>query len=120
VWLSPYRNRTGPIFDRDFRKPLARVCKAARVTYKRNALRHSFGAYRMEMVKNAGQVALEMGNSAAIVMKHYLVLFGREYQHSGHTAEAELGAAKKSEHRARRRENGGSDTFDMCQACPVI
>jgi hypothetical protein len=23
------------------------------------------------MVKNAGQVALEMGNSAAIVMKHY-------------------------------------------------
>ena len=25
----------------------------------------------METVKNAGQVALEMGNSAAIVMKHY-------------------------------------------------
>ncbi len=39
--------------------------------YKRNALRHSFGSYRMETVKNAGQVALEMGNSAAIVMKHY-------------------------------------------------
>ena len=35
-------------------------------------LRHSFGSYRMEMVKNAGQVALEMGNSAAIVMKHYV------------------------------------------------
>jgi hypothetical protein len=39
--------------------------------YKRNALRHSFGSYRIEMVKNAGQVALEMGNSAAIVMRHY-------------------------------------------------
>ena len=25
----------------------------------------------MEMVKNAGQVALEMGNSAAVVMNHY-------------------------------------------------
>jgi hypothetical protein len=25
----------------------------------------------METVKNAGQVALEMGNSAAIVLKHY-------------------------------------------------
>ena len=25
----------------------------------------------MELVKNAGQVALEMGNSAAIVMRHY-------------------------------------------------
>jgi uncharacterized protein involved in type VI secretion and phage assembly len=41
------------------------------VKYKRNALRLSFGSYRMEMVKNAGQVALEMGNSPAIVMKHY-------------------------------------------------
>jgi hypothetical protein len=70
AWLAPYRNRSGAIFDRDFRKPLARACAAARVTYKRNALRHSFGSYRMEMVKNAGQVALEMGNSAAIVMKH--------------------------------------------------
>ena len=38
---------------------------------KGNALRHSFGSYRVEMVKNAGQVALEMGNSGAIVMKHY-------------------------------------------------
>ena len=70
-WLAPYRNRTGKIFDKDFRKPLARTCEAAHVKYKRNALRHSFGSYRMEMVKNAGQVALEMGNSAAIVMKHY-------------------------------------------------
>jgi hypothetical protein len=70
-WLAPYRNRTGPIFDRDFRKPLKRTCEAARVKYKRNALRHSFGSYRIETVKNAGQVALEMGNSAAIVMKHY-------------------------------------------------
>jgi integrase len=71
AWLRPYRARQGAIFDRDFRKPLARACKAARVTYKRNALRHSFGSYRMELVKNAGQVALEMGNSAAIVMRHY-------------------------------------------------
>src|SRR5438046_168848 len=39
--------------------------------YKRNGRRHSFGSYRMETVKNAGQIALEMGNSAAIVMRHY-------------------------------------------------
>jgi integrase len=70
-WLAPYRNRSGVILGKHFSNPLIRACKAARVTYKRNALRHSFGSYRMEMVKNAGQVALEMGNSAAIVMKHY-------------------------------------------------
>ncbi len=30
--------------------------------YKRNVLRHSFGSYRMEMVKNAGQVQREKVN----------------------------------------------------------
>jgi integrase len=70
-WLAPYRNRSDPIFNKDFRKPLRHACEAGRVKYKRNALRHSFGSYRMETVKNAGQVGLEMGNSAAIVMKHY-------------------------------------------------
>ena len=48
-----------------------------------NALRHSFGSYRMEQTKNAGQVALEMGNSAAIVMAHYFEIVdekaAREY-----------------------------------------
>jgi integrase len=76
-WLAPYRNRTGPIFSKDFRKPLALACQAAHVKYKRNALRHSFGSYRMEVLRNAGAVALEMGNSAAIVMKHYFDIVER-------------------------------------------
>jgi integrase len=76
-WLAPYRTRQGAIFAHDFRAPLARCCEAARVRYKRNALRHSFGSYRMELVKNAGQVALEMGNSAAIVMRHYFDIVKR-------------------------------------------
>jgi integrase len=81
-WLAPYRNRSGAISDRDFGRPLARACEPARVKYERNALRHSFGSYRMEMVKNAGQVALEMGNSAAIVMKHYFDIVGHEQRRS--------------------------------------
>lgn len=40
--------------------------------WKKNALRHSFGSYRCAMVKSAGQVALEMGNSEAVVRAHYL------------------------------------------------
>ncbi|SRR6266849_1943095 len=71
AWLAPYRGKHGPIFAQDPRKRMAKVSKASGVKWKPNALRHSFGSYRMEMVKNAGQVALEMGNSAAIVMKHY-------------------------------------------------
>jgi hypothetical protein len=45
-WLAPYRNRSGAISNRDFGRPLARACEPARVKYKRNALRHSFGSYR--------------------------------------------------------------------------
>jgi integrase len=71
AWLAPFRAATGPVFaqDPDFR--IGKTCAAAKVEWQRNALRHSFGSYRMAAVKNAGQVALEMGNSAGIVMKHY-------------------------------------------------
>ena len=52
--------------------------------YKRNALPHSFGSYRMETVKNAGQVALEMGNSApryTLVMFPIYILLARIARH---------------------------------------
>ena len=71
AWLAPYADRTGPIFAIDPAKSLGKVVEASGVTWKRNALRHSFGSYRMEATKNAGQVALEMGNSPAVVMAHY-------------------------------------------------
>jgi len=70
-WLAPYRGKRGAIFDRDPRKRMAKLAKAAKVSWERNGLRHSFGSYRMEQTKNPGQVALEMGNSAAVVVKHY-------------------------------------------------
>ncbi len=71
AWLEPYRGKTGPIFSKDSDDYIPRRTKAAGVPWKRNALRHSFGSYRMESIKNAGQVSLEMGNSAAVVLRHY-------------------------------------------------
>ena len=71
AWLEPYRNRVGPIFAKDADDYIPKTAKAAGVVWKRNALRHGFGSYRMESIKNAGQVSLEMGNSAAVVLKHY-------------------------------------------------
>src|SRR6266567_1735135 len=53
AWLRPYKGSKGPIFDRDPRKRMAKLSKAAGVTWKRNALRHSFGSYRLEQTKNA-------------------------------------------------------------------
>jgi site-specific recombinase XerC len=38
---------------------------------KRDVLRHSYGTHRMAIARNAHQVAEEMGNSVAIVRRHY-------------------------------------------------
>jgi integrase len=70
-WLAPYQVKSGAIFKIDPRKRIAKVVKASGVNWKRNALRHSFGSYRMEQTKNEGQVALEMGNSPKVVKDHY-------------------------------------------------
>jgi integrase len=82
-WLSPYRVKSGAIFDKDPRKRIAKVVKASGVKWRRNGLRHSFGSYRMEQTKNEGLVALEMGNSPKIVKDHYFEIVeekaAREY-----------------------------------------
>jgi integrase len=82
-WLAPYRVKSGPIFNKDPRKRIAKVIKASGVKWKQNALRHSFGSYRMEQTKNEGQVALEMGNSPKVVKDHYFEIVdepaAREY-----------------------------------------
>src|SRR5262245_20349192 len=82
-WLLPYRMKSGAIFNIDPRKRIAKVVKASGVKWKRNALRHSFGSYRMEQTKNEGQVALEMGNSPKVVKDHYFEIVdereAREY-----------------------------------------
>ena len=47
------------------------TASAAQVTWKSNALRHSFASYRLADVQSAAQVSLEMGNSPQMVFKHY-------------------------------------------------
>ena len=43
----------------------------ARCAWKHNGLRHSFISYRVAEIQNANQVALEAGNSPAMIFKHY-------------------------------------------------
>jgi len=48
-----------------------RVAESLGIPWPPNALRHSYISYRIAEVKNAAQVALEAGNSPAIIFKHY-------------------------------------------------
>ncbi len=46
---------------------------------KSNVLRDSFISYRIAIVQSADQVALEAGNSASIIFKHYRELTTPEF-----------------------------------------
>ena len=43
----------------------------AGVPWKANGLRHSFISYRLAMTQDVAQVALEAGNSATMIFRHY-------------------------------------------------
>jgi integrase len=75
AWLAPYAGRQGMVwpgthfaFYHDGRQDTA---KAAGVEWKSNALRHSYASYRFAQTGDAGRVAGELGNSAAVVHRHY-------------------------------------------------
>jgi integrase len=81
-WLTPYAKECGSIIqgvcweqipqlvERVNRKRLEAKASAT-FAWKHNALRHSFCSYRLAMIKNTAQVALEAGNTPKIIFKHY-------------------------------------------------
>lgn len=79
-WLAPYAKASGKVIE--FRKWWLRIQRVIdainakrtpenQFKWKRNALRHSFCSYRLAAIQNAAQVALEAGNSAQMVFRHY-------------------------------------------------
>ena len=87
-WLADYAKREGKIWKGshdDFYETQIDVAAATAVqadadkgvkaqkpvAWKANALRHSYASYRFALTNDAGRVAGELGNSAAVVHKHY-------------------------------------------------
>ena len=80
TWLKPHAKKTGNIFPSvaDYYHELMRETAAKTKTdnlpaveLKHNALRHSFISYRVAQIQSVAQVALESGNSPAMVFSHY-------------------------------------------------
>ncbi|MBM3840113.1 MAG: site-specific integrase [Verrucomicrobia bacterium] len=88
AWLAPYADRQGKVWsdgpDQFFKcqaavaaataveaDPARGVPAQQAVEWKANALRHSYASYRFAQIGDAGRVAGELGNSAAVVHKHY-------------------------------------------------
>lgn len=74
AWLRPLYGNTAGVFELGhaaYHAELKRATKAAGINWSANVLRHSFGSYRLGQLKNAAQVAEEMGNSPQVVRTHY-------------------------------------------------
>lgn len=88
AWLRPWRDASGPVctlhrpdreiggdgrlirairraLTEDLSKPLRKI------EWRHNALRHSYGSYRMAMIKDMQRLSYEMGNSLAMIKRHY-------------------------------------------------
>lgn len=73
-WLAPYQGRSGAIIPSDLRRRLLtdRERAGLREEWPDNGTRHSYGTYRLPIIKNVAQLAFEMGNSPEICHKHYV------------------------------------------------
>ena len=72
-WLRPHVQTSGSVcpFQRPDKQCYFVLAPAAGIVWKRNGLRHGFCSYRTALVKDVGRVALEAGNSAQMIFKHY-------------------------------------------------
>lgn len=74
AWLKDYADEGGRVWngnENNLKDLRAETVKAAETAWKDNALRHSFISYRLADIQNTAQVALEAGNSAKTIFKHY-------------------------------------------------
>jgi hypothetical protein len=85
AWLAPHRRESGPVVPfANVQKQIGWLCDSTAepakpdgspavpaLKWKHNALRHSFISYRLAVVKDENQVALEAGNSPQMVFGHY-------------------------------------------------
>ena len=78
AWLAPLSRRGRVLASGEFIKEATALARALGIEWPRNVLRHSFISYRIAVVKSADQVALEAGNSPAIIFRHYRELTTEE------------------------------------------
>jgi integrase len=73
-WLIPLRSNNGLVWQNTkamFHKTRLGVAAQAGITWKQNALRHSFISYRLALLQDVNRVALEAGNSPQMIFRHY-------------------------------------------------
>lgn len=70
-WLQKCRENTGRIGYANSERMAGKLAKDIAVEWVHNGLRHGFGSHRLADIKNAAQVAHEMGNTERMVHQFY-------------------------------------------------
>jgi integrase len=77
AWLEPFRGRTGKVcpitaasVDVIWQQQFLKLCDDAKVSRKRNGLRHSFCSYYY-VLHGENQTAIQAGNSPSMIHQHY-------------------------------------------------
>ena len=71
AWIEPLPKKGKLVCHAGMHREVTSLARALKMEWPRNVLRHSFISYRIAVVKSADQVALEAGNSPAIIFKNY-------------------------------------------------
>jgi integrase len=107
AWLSLVTDREGLVMTQ---KALGRkatvLARKIGLSWPNNVLRHSYISYRLATIQDANQVALEAGNSAAIIFKHYRELVTEEAAGEWFTIMPPEGWEVPEEERKRRPKGG--------------
>ena len=73
AWLAPHAKRAGPVADSErARVARAKTCEDAKVEWKPNGLRHSYGSNHLAYFEDAPKLAAQMGHtSTKMIYAHY-------------------------------------------------
>jgi integrase len=84
-WLAIAQRNGARVWPRSkgrFARELARAADMSGLRWKRNGLRHSFISYRLAQLQDVNRVALEAGNSPAMIFRHYRELCTPQQAHT--------------------------------------
>jgi integrase len=70
-WLELIRQKSGRVIRKNPHTLLPKLCEAAGIQWKKNALRDSFISYRLAIVQDAAKVAYEANNSPGTIYTSY-------------------------------------------------
>ncbi len=82
LWLRRVAKPSGPVLtlarpEKTAAEVVGAMCDPV-IPWKRNGLRHSYASYRLAILKDAGKLALEMGNSPSMIFSNYRELVAEE------------------------------------------